>query len=61
MTMQSELQRILSLAPIGQAPEILIEVLYTLFQHRLKMIPCKGQVQLLDDKYGQAMHLNYCV
>jgi hypothetical protein len=41
MRMQSELQRILSLALIGQAPEILFEILCTLFQHRLKMIPGK--------------------
>jgi len=40
------------MALIGQEPEILIEVLCTLFRNRLKMIPCKGQVQLLDDKGG---------
>jgi hypothetical protein len=52
MTMQSALQRILILALIGQGPEILIEVLCTLFQHRLKTIPCKGKLQLLEDKHG---------
>jgi len=42
MTMQSELQRILCFTLIGQAPEILIEVLCTLLQNCLKMISCKG-------------------